>query len=116
MNIKELIDSNGGDVIAFGEGWKTHQCSNCLACNANPGARSGKIIYRVLPKRDGIYIRLYVADALCKLLKDAHQRKRVGKWLEDNKNSGVEIVVQRVGDIVGKLNELYDAYQKELRG
>lgn len=116
MDIEELVNRNGGEAIVFGEGWETHKCGKCLACNANPGVQAGKIIYRVLPKHDGIYIRLYVADALYKLLKDSYQRKCVGKWIEDGKNSGVEIVVQYVSDIVGKLNELYGAYQKDLRG
>ena len=35
MNIKELIDRNGGEAIAFGEGWKTHKCGKCLGLLPN---------------------------------------------------------------------------------
>lgn len=114
MNIKELIDRNGGEAIAFGEGWKTHKCGKCLACNANPAVRP-KVIYRVFPKGDGIFIRLYVANVVYELLKDTCRRIGVGTWIEDGDESGVEMVVQEVGDVAKALNKLYDAYQKALR-
>ena len=51
MNVNKLIDLNGGEAIVFGEGLETHKCGKCLACNATPGVRAGKIIYRARLKQ-----------------------------------------------------------------